>query len=74
MYKGLSHTVTLVLCKFSLLRRKAVKPSKIDDDLFDNSDLSYEDSELFITLLSFDILKLEIYKTLLLRLVASIDV
>jgi hypothetical protein len=71
----LSHIVVLGLCKFNLLRKKEVKPSKIDDDLLDNSDLSYEDSELFITLVCFDMLKTwTSYKSLLLRWVASIDV
>ena len=71
-YRGLSHTVVLGLCKFNLLRKMEVKPSKIDDDLLDISVLSYEDTELLFTLLYFDMLKLGKSSSLLLQRVASI--
>ena len=68
----MSHIVVLGLCKFNLVRKKDVKPSKMDDDLLDRSVLSYEDTEEIFTLFYFDMLKLVKSSGLLLQRVATI--
>ena len=68
----MSHIVILGLCKFNLVRKKEVKPSKIYDDFPDNSTLSYEDTEVLFTLFYSDIVNLGKICTLLLRQVATI--
>ena len=68
----MSHIVVLGLCKFNFVRKKDVKPSKMDDDLVDSSVLSYEDTEEIFTLFYFDMLKLVKSSGLLLQRVATI--
>ena len=68
----MSHIVILGLCKFNLVRKKVVKPSKLDDDFPDNSVLSYEDTEVVFTLIYFDMFKLGKSSSLLLQRVATI--
>ena len=55
-----------------MVRKKVVKPSKLDYDFPDNSVLSYEDTEVVFTLIYIDMLKLGKSSSLLLQRVATI--